>query len=89
MKYITKWSIKEENFAAAVERFKTDQPEPSAGVKMIGRWHVMGGGDGFSLIEADDPVALSRFILAWADLVDQEVYAVVDDTEIAQALTPA
>ena len=87
MKYITKWSIKEENFAAAVERFKTNSPQAGEGVKMIGRWHVMGGGDGFSLIEATDPIALSRFILAWADLVDQEIYAVVDDAEIAQALS--
>ena len=87
MKYITKWSIKEENFAAAVERFTTSDPQPPEGVTMLARWHQMGNGDGFSLIETDDPVALSRFILAWADLVDQEVYAVVDDAEIAQALS--
>ncbi len=86
MKYITRWSIKEEHFAAAVERFKTNNPQPTTGVTMIGRWHEMGSGDGFSLIETDDPIALSRFILSWADLVDQKVYAVVDDAEIAQAL---
>ena len=87
MKYITKWSIKEENFPAAVERFRNNPPEIPAGVTMHGRWHQMGGGDGFSLLEADDPIALSRYILAWADLVDQEVFAVVDDAEIAQALS--
>ena len=54
---------------------------------MHGRWHQMGGGDGFRLIEADDPIALSRYVLAWADLVDGEIYAVVDDSEIAQALS--
>jgi len=87
MKYITRWSIKEENFAAAVERFKNNPPAVPEGVTMHGRWHQMGGGDGFSLIESDDPVAVSKYILAWADLVDQEVCAVLDDAEIAQALS--
>ena len=88
MKFITKWSIKEENFAAAVDRFANDPPTLPNGVTMHGRWHQMGSGDGFSLIEADDAIALSRYIHQWSDLVDQEVYAVVDDAEIAQALSP-
>ena len=87
MMYITRWSIKEENFEAAVQRFSQNPPEIPEGVTMHGRWHQMGSGDGFSLIETDDPVALSRLILAWADLVDQEVFAVVDDEEVAQALS--
>lgn len=56
-------------------------------ITMHGRWHQMGGGDGFSLIEAEDPIAVSRYVLAWADLVDQQIYAVLDDAEIAQALS--
>jgi hypothetical protein len=87
MKYMTRWSIKEENFAAAVERFSTNPPEVPEGVRMLGRWHEMGSGDGFALFESDDPVAVSRYILAWSDLVDQKVYPVVDDTEVAQALS--
>ena len=87
MKYITKWSIKEENFKAVVERFTTADPQPPAGVTLLGRWHILGSGDGFALVEADDPVAFSRFISAWADLVDQQVYPVVDDSEIAKALS--
>ncbi len=87
MKYMTRWSIKEENFSAAVERFSTNPPEVPEGVTMLGRWHEMGSGDGFALFEADDPVAVSKYVLAWADIVDQKVYPVVDDAEIAQALS--
>jgi len=87
MKYMTRWSIKEENFPAAVERFSTNPPEVPEGVTMLGRWHEMGSGDGFALFEADDPVAVSKYVLAWADLVDQKVYPVVDDAEIARALS--
>ena len=87
MKYMTRWSIREEYFAAAVERFSKNPPEIPEGLTMLGRWHQMGSGDGFALFETDDPVALSRYILAWADLVDQEVCAVIEDAEVAQALS--
>lgn len=86
MKYMTKWSIKEENLPAAVERFSNDPPDLPEGVTMVGRWHQMGSGDGFALFEADDPIAMSRYVMAWADLVDQEVYPVLDDEEIGQAI---
>lgn len=86
MLYMTRWTIKEENHKAVIERFTTADPQPPEGVTMIGRWHEMGSGKGFALMETDDPVALSRFILQWSDLVDQEVRAVVEDVEIAKAL---
>jgi len=86
MKYMTRWSIKEDNFAAVVKRFKEVNPMPGAGVTMLGRWHEMGSGDGFALFEVDDPIAFSRYIVGWADLVDQKVYPVVEDEEIAMAL---
>ncbi len=87
MKYMSRWSIKEENFHAAVERFTQNPPELPEGVTMLGRWHQMGSGDGFGLFEAEDAVALSRYQLAWSDLVHQQTYAVVDDEEIGQALS--
>jgi hypothetical protein len=86
MLYVTHWKLKEEHLAEAVERFANDPPEMPAGVKMIGRWHAMGTGEGFSLMESDDPVAVSRYVYAWADLVDQRVYPVVDDEGIAKAM---
>lgn len=86
MKYMTRWHIKEENLKAAVDRFKNDPPDLPAGVTMLGRWHQMGTGYGFGLLESDDPIAVARYISAWSDLVEQEIYPVIDDSEIAQAL---
>ena len=54
---------------------------------MLGRWHQLGSGYGFGLIESDDAIAVARYITAWSDLVDQEVYPVIDDSEVAQALS--
>ena len=87
MKYMCTWSVKEENFNAAIERFTQNPPAVPEGVTMVERWHQMGSGDGFTLFETEDAVALSRYILAWADLVDQQIYAVVDEEEIGQALS--
>jgi hypothetical protein len=46
----------------------------------------MGTGHGFSLVESDDPVAVSKLAVAWSDLVDQKTVAVVEDAQIAAAL---
>lgn len=86
MKFMSVWSIKPEHLNAAVERFKTANPEPSPGVTLISRWHEMGSGKGFALLEVEDQVALAKFILAWGDLVDQKLVPVMGDEEIAQAL---
>ena len=84
MKYITTWSIKPENMKAVIKRFQeADTKIP--GVTMT-RFHAMGTGRGFSLVESDDPVAVSRLASFWSDLVDQQTVAVVGDAEIAAAL---
>ena len=87
MKFMTRWSIKEEHYAAAVERFATNPPDMPEGLTMLGRWHQTGTGDGFALFETDDPVAITKYVMAWADLVDQVVYPVVEDAEVAEALS--
>jgi hypothetical protein len=84
MKYITTWTIRPENFAAVVKRFKEADPK-IPGVKMT-RFHEMGTGRGFSLTESDDPVAVAKMASAWADLVDQKTVAVLGDADIAAAL---
>lgn len=84
MKYITQWTIRAENHEAVIKRFKEADPSVP-GVKMT-RFHEMGTGRGFSLVESDDPVAVSKMALAWADLVDQKTVAVLSDAEVAAAL---
>jgi len=86
MKYMSVWTIKPEHLSAAVKRFKENNPQTTRGVKLVARWHEVGTGKGYALLEVDDAVALARFMLAWADLVDQKIVPVLDDAEIAQAL---
>ena len=85
MKYMVTFHIRPENFKATTKRFMEGEPTV-AGANIIGRWHEMGTGRGFALVESDDPVAVSKLAIAWADLVDQKTVAVVDDAQIAAAL---
>jgi Protein of unknown function (DUF3303) len=86
MKYMISFTVRPENVKAAIERFKETGGKAPGGVTIIGRWHEMGTGHGFVLVETDDPVALSRFAIAWGDLADQKTVAVVEDAQIAAAL---
>ncbi len=86
MKYMTTWTIKPENVKAAIARFKETGGQAPAGVTMIGRWHEMGTGRGATVVESDDPVAVSKFSLAWADLLDQTTVAVIEDAQLAAAM---
>jgi hypothetical protein len=86
MKFMSVWKISPENLNAAVERFKNNNPETTPGVKLVSRWHEVGTGKGFALLEVEDEVALAKFMLAWGDLVDQKVVPVMGDEEIAKAL---
>ena len=85
MLYMLTWNISEENYEAAVERFQAGDEMP-AGVKMVGRWHALGAGYGWTLVETDDPVAAARIGVKWSDLVSSEVTPVLTDEQVAQAL---
>ena len=86
MKLMCVWSVAAENWKASVKRLQEADPKPQRGVKVLGRWHEVGTGKGYTLLEVDDLVAVSRLSAQWSDLVDQKLVPVVDDDEIKQAL---
>jgi hypothetical protein len=85
MKYMVVWNIKEQNLPAILERWKTLNPTPGKGAKLVARYHEMGTGKGYSLYEATNPGALAKHLLGWADLVDQKIVPVLDDNEMKRA----
>ena len=48
------------------------------GVKVLGEWTAIGKRVGFEVIEADDPKLIVQGNLAWNDIIDLEVYPVLD-----------
>jgi hypothetical protein len=79
MIFVNIFSYPPQNRDALQARFKATGGKPPEGIKMIGRWHGIGGGKGVVVCEADDPVALGKWAQEWSDLMSMEIYPAVDD----------
>ena len=85
MKVMVVWRGVTGKYKAAVEQFlKTGGPAP-AGAKTIGRWHVPGSTLGWHLLEADDLTAVAQHVAEWADVLELEVYPVIEDAAAGEA----
>lgn len=86
-KYMVVWDLSPENRNDAIERFvegsALQEPE---GVKLVSRWHAAVGGVGWSVVEADDPKALTGWLLKWSDLLSYEAIPIIDDQEFGEML---
>jgi hypothetical protein len=87
MKFVCTWKISPDSRDRAIQRFKETGGAPPAGVRMVGRWHDVGGKGGWVVAEADDPAKIASWCLNWTDLLSFEVAPVVDDQEFTQLLT--
>ena len=87
MIFLTIYRWKPENRKAIVARFMENGGVPPNGVKLLSRWTDVGGGRGFTLTEADDPVAASAFCYTWNDLMSFEMIPVLNDEQLAKVLT--
>jgi hypothetical protein len=86
MKFMLTWTVHPENFKETFARFKAGRAEPPAGVKFLGRWHETGTGKGFMLVEVEDMVAFTGFLMGWSDLSHQTVVPVVEDEDMLKNL---
>jgi hypothetical protein len=89
MIFIVSWTISSANRNSAIERFLKTGGAPPEGVKMLGRWHAVGGAAGFGIAEASDPVPIQKWVLQWSDLMNMEVQAALTDEQIAPLLAAA
>ncbi len=86
MTFMTTYKISPAHRNAAQQRFKQGGGLPPKGVKMIGRRHKTDGSGGFALCETDDAVALAKWIQDWSDLLEFEIFPVLDDNQIGIVL---
>jgi Domain of unknown function (DUF3303) len=86
MKFMVTWAIPPENFKETFARFKEGHAKVPAGAKMIGRWHETGTGKGFMVVEVEDMVAFTGWLMGWSDLSHQTVVPVVEDEDIRRNL---
>lgn len=86
MKYIVRWEIEPSVRKAAIDRFMKTGGAPPTGVTMLSRWHSADGAFGFAIAETDDVQAMSKWALAWNDLLPMDIRPALDDQGIAAVL---
>jgi hypothetical protein len=89
MKYMLCWTIRPENYNAAVDAFLEGGAPMPEGLTSLGRWHAPGSTRGWVLTETENPVSISHHVAQWAGLLDIEVFPVNDDAVAAEAATLA
>ncbi|HXH50834.1 MAG TPA: DUF3303 family protein [Terriglobia bacterium] len=89
MKFMVVWKTVPGKYKTAVEQFlKTGGPVPS-GAKSAGRWHVPGSTLGWHLIESNDMTAVAQAVAEWAEVLEIEVYPVIEDAAAGEAAKKA
>jgi hypothetical protein len=86
MLFITRYEVAPSVRKAAIERFMKTGGAPPPGVKMLGRWHSADGAFGIVISETDDIQAITRWNLAWNDLLTFDVRPAIDDHGLGEAL---
>lgn len=81
MKFMTTWTLIPGSVQAAADKFLAGEAAPTEGVALLGRWHNVDCSGGFSLYETDNPAALHLGASKWADLLDLNTMAVIEDAE--------
>ena len=70
----------------AQARFKSTGGLPGPGATMRGRWHCLGGGRGYVLVESSDNIAIGKWLQEWSDLLVFEVMPVNNDEDVMKVL---
>ena len=89
MLFIVRWEISQAVRKTAIKRFIDTGGAPPEGVKMLGRWHTADGEFGFAIAETDDVQAISKWALAWNDLLPMDIRPALNDEGMGAVLTSA
>ena len=85
MKFMVVWKTVPGKYKTAFDQFlKGGGPVP-AGAKTAGRWHTPGSTLGWHLIETSDLAIIAEHVAEWADVLEIDVYPVIEDAEAGAA----
>jgi hypothetical protein len=87
MLFISHYKIRPGCRDAAIERFAKTGGQPPQGIKLLGRWHAVASGSGFTISEATDASKMAGWALDWSDLMEFDVQPALDDQQLAAVLT--
>jgi len=81
MKFMSTWTLLPGSVRSAAEQFLATAGQAPVGVKLLGRWHSADCSGGFALYETDSAAALHLGAAKWADLLEINTVAVIEDSE--------
>jgi hypothetical protein len=85
MKYLVQWRVHDDKRHEALSAFSemdsVDDEPGLSDLNLIGRWHDVIGFTGVAIVETDDPMVLSKWLLNWNKFIDIEAIPVFDDDE--------
>jgi hypothetical protein len=81
MKFMTQWTVRPGKLAEAVDRFVTTGDPKPEGITSLGRWFKADMEGGFHLVEADSAAVIAQYSARWADLLEIQSFAVIEDAE--------
>ncbi len=87
MKFMSTWALIPGTVQESVDRFLAGEGAPAEGVTLLGRWHNVDCSGGWSLYETNNAAALHQGAAKWADLLEINTAAVIEDAEAGTNLT--
>ncbi len=81
MKFMSTWTLIPGSVKSAAEKFLAGEATPPPGTTLLGRWHSVDCSGGFALYETDNAAALHAGAARWADLLELQTVAVIEDAE--------
>ncbi len=69
-----------------IARFLESGAPPPDGVTILGRWFTSSHSRGFMVVETEEAKLLFKYTSEWADIMDLEIYPVVEDEEAGEIL---
>jgi hypothetical protein len=81
MKFMSTWTLLPGSVKAAADQFLAGEAAPEEGVTLLGRWHNCDCSGGFALYETDSAAALHHGAAKWADLLEINTVAAIEDAE--------
>ena len=55
-------------------------------IKIVGRWHSVGGGSGVCICESDSVDAVTSWMVNWAGMCEIDVEPVVEDSTVREVI---
>ena len=91
MLFLVSWSIPTEKRVECWNTFGKMTPDDDLvdageGIRMVGRWHHLGGAGGVCVAECSDHELLNSWMLNWSPICEISVSPIVDDASARKSI---